>query len=565
MPPTPGNPSPSHQTRWQRMTTNQKSGVSFEHPLGFWLGITLTTVGVLLQLPMYFMARDMHYHLAGMPVTIEMNIGMVMMVVGVALTIWSLFPRKTLARPELSKIKVGALDDTKLRPAHIALLLVMAAAVTIDVIKPTALAFTAPGAAMEYGLRSPMNPDANALPIGLYPLAGITGTALGAFIWGWLADRIGRRAAILVATVIFIATSCCGTMPEYWMNLVTCFIMGLGAGGMLPITFALLSETIPRRHRGWMMVLIGSDVAGAYIIISWMASTIASPEQFGWRLMFLIGLPTGLIMLVLNRWIPESPRFLLQHGRDEEARAVMRRYGAAIIESEESELSVEKDLSNSFRQVLTGPFLGLSAAIVLLALSIGVTQYGFQQWMPSNLQVLGFSQVRASEILRNAALMGLPFSIPIALMYGFWSTKKTVLLMVMMMVGSLGVFVWLGDKVAGNTTLLYLLLVIPVWGISILNSVLLAYTAEVYPTVVRARGSGLSAGATKLGGVAILALVVAAVAAPSVRMTAALGLVPMVLAIVAMIFSGPETRHKQLERITAEELHLRTNPAAAGS
>lgn len=209
-------------------------------------------------------------------------------------------------------------------------------------------------------------------PIGLYPLSGITGTMLGSFIWGWLGNHIGRRASILLAAIIFIATSTCGTMPEYWMNLITCFCMGLGVGGMLPIAFALLSETVPKKHRGWIMVLIGSDIAGAYIIVSW-----------------------------------------------------------------------------------------------------------------------------------------------------------------------------------------YALLVVPVWGISVLNAVLAVYTAEMYPTVVRARSSGLSVGVTKAGGVLILTLVVAAVAAPSVRMTAAVGVIPMGLAAIAVIVFGPETRHKQLEQITADQLRRR--------
>ncbi|WP_433514365.1 MFS transporter [Nonomuraea sp. CA-143628] len=526
---------------------------SYEHPLAFWSGVTITTVGVLLQLPSYFMAHDMRYHLAGMPVTTEMAVGMVLLFIGVGITTYSLFPKSRGSRPELSQVSITPLDDAPIRPAHIGLLLVMAAAITIDVMKPTAFAFLAPGAAAEYGLRGPLNPTADALPIGLYPLSGIAGTMIGSFIWGWLGDRIGRRASILLAAIIFIATSTCGTMPEFWMNLVTCFVMGLGVGGMLPLTFVLLSETVPRRHRGWMIVLIGSDIAGAYIIVSWLASTWAAPDQFGWRLLWLIGLPTGLILLLLNRWIPESPRFLIKQGRDEEAQAVMRKYGATIVETP-SELAVEQNLGSGSRLAFSKPFLGLTVVVVLLALSIGTTQYGFQQWMPSNLQRLGFSEVNASEILRNAAIIGFPFSLPIALLYGFWSSKKTIILVTAVMGGSLATFALLGDQVAANRTLLYVLLVVPVWGISILNAVLAAYTAEIYPTVIRARTSGLSAGATKAGGVLILALVVTAVAIPSVRVTAAVGVVPMALAMIALIAFGPETRHKQLELITAEEL-----------
>lgn len=526
----------------------------FGHPLAFWAGATITVIGVLLQLPDYVMAGDMHYRMAGMPVSTGMGIGMALMFAGVGITAYGLFPPSRSGRPELSNVSIAPLDDARIKPAHVALLLVMAAAITIDVMKPTAFAFIVPGAAAEYGLRGPLNPTAHALPVALYPLAGITGTMIGSFVWGWLGDRIGRRASILLAAIIFIATSTCGTMPEFWMNLVTCLVMGLGVGGMLPLTFVLLSETVPRRHRGWMIVLIGSDIAGAYIIVSWLASTWASPGQFGWRMLWLVGLPTGLILIVLNHWIPESPRFLIMQGRFTEARAVMRKYGAAVVETHTSELTVEQSLHRGSRLVFSKPFLGLTAVVVLLALSIGTTQYGFQQWMPSNLQRLGFSQVDASEILRNAAIAGFPFSLPVALLYGFWSSKKTVILVIALMGGSLAAFALLGDRVTDNRALLYVLLVVPVWGISILNAVLAAYTAEIYPTVIRARASGLSAGATKAGGVLILALVVTAVAVPSVRVTAAIGVVPMALAAVALIAFGPETRHKQLERITAEEL-----------
>ena len=525
----------------------------------------MTTTGVLMQLPMYWMARHDHFHMYGMPISVEMSVGMVMIVVGVVMVFFGVYPKQTQVSDKLSKIKIGALDDTKIRKSHVALLLVMAAAITIDVMKPVSLAFIAPGIGAEYGLRGPLNPTSTNLPVALYPLTGIAGTMIGSFIWGWLGDRIGRRASILLSAILFIATTTCGTMPTYWMNLISCFIMGVGVGGMLPIAFALMSETVPKRHRGWMMVLIGSDIAGAYIIVSWLASTVAAPDRFGWRMLWLVGLPTGLFLMLLNRWIPESPRFLIQHGRDQEAKAVMERYGAAIIETEqESDLAIEKHLRKGMRQLFTKEFIGLSAAVLLLAGSIGMTQYGFQQWMPSNLQKLGFSASHSSEILRNAALLGFPFSIPIAFLYGFWSTKKTVMGMIFLMGGSLGAFSLLGDRVADNPSLLYVLLIIPIWGIGILNAVLAAYSAEVYPTVVRARGSGLSAGATKTGGVLILFLVViAAVAAPSVRITALLGLIPMVLAFVALAIWGPETRHKQLERITAEELHLRPEPEPA--
>jgi MFS transporter, putative metabolite:H+ symporter len=537
-------------------STNRKaSGISYVHPLAFWAGVSAVTVGVLLHFPMYYESRHMNYRMVGMSPDLPMLIGMLLIFVGLAATIYGLMPRiSEVSRGYVSRIRVRALDDAPIKPAHVGLLLVMAAAITIDVMKPTTLAFVAPGAADEYGLKSPLNPNAAGLPVALYPLSGISGTVIGSFLWGWFGDRIGRRASILLAGVIFIAVSVCGAMPNFYWNLITCFIMGLGVGGMLPITFALMSETIPARHRGWLMVLIGGDVAGAYIITSWLAATIAAPDAFGWRMLWLIGLPTGVLLILLNRWIPESPRFLLQHGRDEEARAVMERYGAAVV-VEDSELEVEEHVKGRFSQLLTGPFLGLSVVVLLLGVGIGGVQYGFQQWLPSNLQKLGFAEVDASRILRDSALIGFPLNFLIAYLYGFWSGKKTILLMAGLTAAALVGFVVTGNDVVANRPLLYVLLVIPIWGISSLTAVLVAYASEVFPTRVRSRGTGLAAGATKFGGVVILAMVVAAITAPSIAGTALVGAIPLGLALLAMVVFGIETKKKQLERITAEELH----------
>jgi len=306
-------------------------------------------------------------------------------------------------------------------------------------------------------------------------------------------------------------------------------------------------------------VLIGGDVAGAYIITSWIASTIAAPDRFGWRMLWLISLPTGLILILLNHWIPESPRFLLQHGRDEEARAIMERYGAVVVESDESLLKVEKNVKSRFAQLFSRDFVGLSVILLLLGVGIGIVQYGFQQWIPSNLQKLGITSVNSAKILRDSALIGFPLIFPIAWLYGFWSAKKTILLMATVTVAAL-----IGFAVAPtshlihsghSTTLLYILLIVPIWGISSLTAVVIAYASEVFPTKVRSRGTGLAAGATKFGGVMILAIVAAAIAAPSIGATALYGAIPLILAIVAMVMFGIETKKKQLERITLEELH----------
>jgi len=274
--------------------------------------------------------------------------------------------------------------------------------------------------------------------------------------------------------------------------------------------------------------------------------------------MWLIGLPTGLLVILLNRWIPESPRFLLLNGRTAEAQAVIERYGAAVIEPN-TDTAPDPGHAGGYRRIFARPMAGISAALVLLGVGIGLMTYGFQLWLPSNLQHLGFTQVTATRILRDSALIGLPLNLLAAWMYGFWSAKKTVVLLTSLTAAALLAFAIAGHSITGNSVLLYALLTIPLWGMGSVVGVLGAYSSEVYPTPVRGRGSGLSAGASKAGGVLIIALVAASVASPSIATTALLGAVPLALAAVVFVIFGIETRRRGLEEITARELTL-TSP-----
>lgn len=538
-------------------------GNTFGHRGAFWAGVVAVIAGVILHLPMYLQASDMGYRLAGMPLDGSMVVGMVLIVAGLAATIWGLIPRDDPhALASDVHIRVRALDEAPISSAHVALMLVMAAAVTIDVMKPATLSFVLPGMTREYGLRSPLHPTGS-IPAALLPLAGITGTVLGSFLWGWLGDRIGRRPSILMAAMTFIATSICGSMPSFALNMVMCFVMGLGVGGMLPIMFTIMAETIPARHRGWLLVLIGGDVAGAYILTSWLAAALV--PSLSWRILWLIGFPTGVLLILLSRWIPESPRFLLAHGRTDEAAAIMKRYGAAIVPEPKSEIAAESGAGSGMLQLLRPPFLRATVVVVLLGLGVGLVSFGFQLWIPSNLQKLGLAEGEANRLLRNSAIIGFPLNFLIAWLYGFWSSKRTLILVTTLTALSLFGFVLAGSSVATNRVLLYALLIMPIWGISSVIAVLSAYSTEIFPTRLRSRGSGVAAGFSKAGGVVIIALVAIAVAPPSIAGTALIGALPMALAAVAVALFGPETSKRQLEEITAEQVGARETKSALAS
>lgn len=536
-----------------------RTAIEFRNTPVFWLGILACTAGVLLHLPMYYDARLMHYRMVGMAPDPAMLTGMALIGAGLVMTTWAVIPK---GRPDSRKaVQIRALDDARINWSHVALLVVMGIAVTIDVMKPTTLAFIAPGVTKEYGLSSALSPHGG-LPEALLPLTGIGGTVIGSLIWGSLADRIGRRASVLLAGVLFTTTAICGAMPGFTWNLLMCFLMGIGAGGLLPIAFTLFAEILPRRHRGWLTVLVGGNLTAAYVLTSWLSGALI--PHYSWRIMWLIGLPTGLLVILLNRWIPESPRFLLATGRLREAQAIMDRYGAhAIPVAEPAPAGAGGGRATGAGTAprggyfsLFGPeYLGVSTALVLLGLGVGLLTYGFQLWLPSNLEQMGFTQVSASKILGDAALIGLPLNLLTALAYGFWSSKKTIIVLATLAALALVGLAVADHQLAGNRPLLYGLLVVPLWAIGSVVAVLGAYSSEIYSTPIRARGSSMAAGASKAGGVVIIALVAGAFAPPSLVTTALAGAVPLMIAAVVFLITGVETRQYRLEEINAAAPH----------
>ena len=163
--------------------------------------------------------------------------------------------------------------------------------------------------------------------VAAFPFSALAGTVVGSIIWGVLADIYGRKATILLSAVMFVGTSICGAMPSLAWNVGMCFMMGAAAGGMLPVTYALLAEMMPSKHRGWALVLVGGlGAVGGYFAASGFSALLQ--PVFGWRILWILNLPTGLSLVLLGAFIPESAKFLLARGRREEAQRVMERFGS---------------------------------------------------------------------------------------------------------------------------------------------------------------------------------------------------------------------------------------------
>lgn len=497
----------------------------------FALGCVAVTIGVVMHVPMFLMGRTMHYRLAGMAMGWDMVLGMVLIIAGVGVAAYGLLPRNVAAQRAMAgTIEISAPEDAALGPAHWRLMLVLVVALIIDVMKPASLGFTIPGMVSEYAV-----PKATA---SLVPFAALIGTVTGSVLWGVIADIYGRKASILLSAVMFVGTSICGAMPSLAWNIGMCFMMGAAAGGMLPVTYALLAEMMPNKHRGWSLVLVGGlGAVGGYFAASGLSALLQ--PIFGWRILWLLNLPTGLILVLLGGLMPESAKFLLARGRDTEARDVMARFGATA-----TRLATPPPLpAGTASHALTGAkLIGKLVALSVAALAWGLINFGLLLWLPADLVAKGYSMAVSSKLLAESALIAFPTVFIAAFLYSRWSTKWSLVTFIgVTLLGLVGVL-RLELAGSGSPVLPVALLIVGSNGII---AILLPYAAESFPLRVRSRATGWVAACTKAGGVGAQALSITALV-PAMGAAAALILIPITLALALCAWFGRETRGRDL-------------------
>ncbi len=164
--------------------------------------------------------------------------------------------------------------------------------------------------------------------IGIAASAYLTGAVIGALFFGWLTDRLGRKKLFTVTVLIYLlATVATGLSWSFWSFALFRFITGAGIGGEYAAVNATIQELIPARRRGFTDLCINGSfwlgaafgAIGALVVLD----PAVMPPEIGWRAAFVIGGVIGFIILLLRRFIPESPRWLMTHGYPDEAAKVV--------------------------------------------------------------------------------------------------------------------------------------------------------------------------------------------------------------------------------------------------
>jgi len=164
--------------------------------------------------------------------------------------------------------------------------------------------------------------------VGFASSAYLTGAVLGALFFGWLTDRLGRKRPFFITLAVYLVATAATSLS--W-NLASFalfrFLTGAGIGGEYTAINSAIQELVPARYRGWTDLVIngsfwvGAAVGAAGSIV--LLDPALLPPDLGWRFAFFIGAALGLIIFFMRLWLPESPRWLMTHGRPAEASAIL--------------------------------------------------------------------------------------------------------------------------------------------------------------------------------------------------------------------------------------------------
>jgi len=358
-----------------------------------------------------------------------------------------------------------------------------------DAMQVLSIGFSAPSIAQTFGITMPQ-----ALQTGTFFFIGML---VGAFVFGRLADRIGRRPVLLMAVVI---DGCFGVAsafaPDFTWLLVLRLMTGIGVGATLPVDYTMMAEFLPSDRRGRWLVLLESFWAIGTIVLAVLALYAVDWGDDAWRVIFFVtGLP-ALIGLVLRWYVPESPMFLNRSGKSDQARAVLQRVAKTngrdvVIPA----LQPEVQVGTSILSLFTGQLRRRSIALFVAWGLISVAYYGVFVYLPVKLSAEGFGFMRGQEFLILLALVQLPGFALSAYGVEKWGRKPTLVgFLVLSAVGCLCYSLGSAPAVVIGSTLLMSFALLGTWG------ALYAFTPEVYPTNLRASGMGMAGAVARFGG-----------------------------------------------------------------
>lgn len=376
--------------------------------------------------------------------------------------------------------------------------------------------------------------------------ANLIGMALGAFLWGTIADRVGRRKAFTWTLLIFSIFTVAGALSPNFVFFAACrFLAGLGLGGCIPVDYALVGEFTPARHRGRVLTAMDGwwpvGAAAAFFV-----SAVIQAGTGNWRLILLVMVLPALLVFWIRRSVPESPLFLVRAGRQREASRVIdglvRRTGAIVEPYTLPSASSVPRLSagawfDQLRRVWAFNW-HITAIAWSLFLSVLLVYYLALTWMPSILLEAGMGESAALFSTAGMAAVGLA-----GVMLAAVLVERVGRKWLLGITGPLAALVLVLVALSlSQPHLAVAWLLVFGFIIQIAIPVLYTYVSELYPTELRGSGFGWASSFSRLGagfGPLLFAWLWPVVGLANSFLVAG-GLV--LLAVIWMALRAPETR-----------------------
>ena len=331
--------------------------------------------------------------------------------------------------------------------------------------------------------------------LGSYALFGMM---FGAFIFGPMADRIGRKKGVMICFVLFsLATFLTGFAESTTQFGILRFIAGLGCGGLMPNAVALMNEYAPRRSRGTLVALMFSGYSLGGVLAAGIG--IFALPRFGWEFMFFAAIIPLLLVPILMWKLPESIGFLVRENKNDQARQMLAKL------SPNTPINAQTELTQNITKANSVPVLDLfkedrllgTLMIWLAFFCCLLMVYALGSWLPKLMANAGYSLGSSLSFL-----LALNFGGMFGAILGGWLGDRFGLPRVMawFFVASAVSISLLGF----NSPMIVLYTLIVIAGATTIGTQILLYanTAQFYPLSVRSTGLGWASGIGRTGAIA---------------------------------------------------------------
>ncbi|HME45886.1 MAG TPA: MFS transporter, partial [Syntrophorhabdales bacterium] len=401
--------------------------------------------------------------------------------------------------------------------------------------------------------------------IGMLASGGFMGMLAGALLFGVLADIIGRWKVFQITLLIYaLLTGACALAGGFASLFMLRIAVGLGLGGLVPVDLAYLVEYIPSKYRGrflgWFNAFSPLGNASAMFVGALLVSLAAS-----WRWGFILGIIPAFFLIIVRRGLPESVRYLVHKDRIPEAVQIVEGFEQRVLEKvtvprkeaverEKLMRSMSTEAKVRIPDLFKGGLARSTITVCTLWFCVNYVLYGLAPWLPILLmKELHYAMAKGFIFLAVANLIGMTGQFSAGLNMDYLGRRPTVVYSVILL-GLVPYFLfWLGTTPSLG---IVFLIVLYIFNSSSFASIY-AYTPEVFPTRVRATGTGF-ASAIGRGGAMLGPTILGIVYAKAGLIWAlSINMAVLVCAAIVVLAVGRETKGKTLEQISVEQMELR--------